>query len=146
MARGLILPFTVATSFFVLHARPSSLILFACSIVTVGFFIGVFLDGTTVSLIGVSFGVASSFLTSIHAVVIKRSLDVVKGNALHLSWYTNVLSAAVLAPIVLVVGEGPGIVDLFFGDRSGNNNVLWTFIWGSLITVNVFYLWRVTSC
>ena len=100
----MVLPFTVGTSFFLLHARPSLRILAACAVVTIGFFVGVFLDGAKVSPVGVFFGVASSMITAMHSVVIKRSLDVVKGSALHLSWYTTLMSAVALVPLFLLRG------------------------------------------
>ncbi|KAJ3008082.1 hypothetical protein NUW54_g3294 [Trametes sanguinea] len=109
VARGMVLPFTVCTSYFLLHSRPSLRILGACAVVTAGFFVGVFLDGTSVSLVGITFGVLSSMITAMHSVVIKKSLDVVHGSALHLSWYTNLLSAIVLAPALVLVGELPGV-------------------------------------
>ena len=58
VARGLVLPLTVATSYVMLHARPSLRILFSCSIVTLGFFVGVFLDAIPISLVGVFFSVS----------------------------------------------------------------------------------------
>lgn len=133
----MVLPFTVCTSFFVLHSRPSLRILLACLLVTMGFFVGVFLDGTEVSLIGVTFGVLSSMITAIHSVVIKRSLDVVKGSALHLSWYTNLYSAIALVPVVILSGEVPAIGALFAesGPLSTGISPLNTFLWGSAITV-----------
>lgn len=136
VARGMVLPFTVATSLIFLHARPSFLVLFACSLVTLGFFVGVFLDGTDVSIVGVSFGVASSMITALHSVVIKRSLEVVKGSALHLSWYTNLYSTILLLPIVILAGEGPGVSDLLFGTKVKDS--LSTFLWGSMITVRTY--------
>lgn len=150
VARGLVLPFTVAVSFVVLHARPTLKIFFACGIVTLGFFIGVFLDGTPVSLIGVSFGVASSAITAVHSVVIKKSLKVVGGSALALSWYMNVLSAAVLFPILLLAGEGPGITKLLFNVGElvvpqGSMSPLGTFGWGSLITGLLGFLMNIAS-
>ncbi|OBZ66450.1 GDP-fucose transporter 1 [Grifola frondosa] len=137
VARGMVLPFTVCTSYFLLHSRPSLRIFLACFIVTLGFFIGVFLDGTPISLVGVSFGVTSSMITALHSVVIKRSLDVVHGSALHLSWYTNLLSAVVLSPLVVVVGELPDVVQLLFGPNEagpGELSTLSTFALGSAIT------------
>ena len=102
-----------------------------------GFFVGVFLDGTEVSVIGVTFGVMSSMITAIHSVVIKRSLDVVKGSALHLSWYTNLYSAIALVPVIIVAGEIPAIVALFAepGPLTTGVSPLNTFLWGSAITV-----------
>ena len=138
VARGMVLPFTVATSYLFLHSRPSLLIILACSTVTFGFFVGVFLDGAKVSSVGVFFGVASSMITAMHSVVIKRSLDVVKGSALHLSWYTNLMSAVALVPIFLLRGEGPEIYNLVLAPRVvqlGSVDPLTTFMWGSAITV-----------
>ena len=132
----MVLPFTVCTSFFVLHSRPSFRILLACLLVTMGFFVGVFLDGTEVSVIGVTFGVLSSMITAIHSVVIKRSLDVVKGSALHLSWYTNLYSAIALVPIIVVSGEIPAIAALLDEPSPLSTGIspLNTFLWGSAIT------------
>jgi GDP-fucose transporter C1 len=146
VARGLILPFTVATSSFFLHTRPSLLILVACSIVTFGFFVGVFLDGTPISLLGIGFGVASSAITAIHSVVIKKSLPIVNGSALTLSWYTNLLSVLVLAPIVILAGEFPAIMKMVMSPTEvasttsvtvgGHFTPLHTFLYGSTITVS----------
>ncbi|ETW77247.1 GDP-fucose transporter [Heterobasidion irregulare TC 32-1] len=140
VARGLVLPLTVLTSFIFLNTRPSIRILLSCSIVTVGFFVGVFLDGTHVSTLGIVFGVASSLMTALHAVVMKRSLDVVGGSALHLSWYSNLLSAVVLAPCVLFAGEGSSVMDLLYR-RQG----LATFITGSTITGALGFLMSIAS-
>ncbi|KAF9045421.1 hypothetical protein BJ165DRAFT_1415450 [Panaeolus papilionaceus] len=150
VARGLVLPLTVLTSYIALHTRPSLHILLACALVTLGFFTGVFLDGTTVSFLGVAFGVASSAITAIHSVVIKQSLGVVGGSALSLSWYTNLLSAVVLAPIVLLAGEGGGIVRLMFGVdellvKEGSMTPLATFVWGSVITGALGFLMSIAS-
>ena len=141
VARGMVLPFTVGTSFFLLSARPSLRILAACAVVTGGFFVGVFLDGTKVSMVGVAFGVTSSMITALHSVVIKKSLDVVHGSALHLSWYTNLLSAFVLAPVIVLVGELPDVMKLLFGPNqaaAGEMSTLTTFVSGSIITVSRF--------
>ena len=140
VARGMVLPFTVGTSFFILHARPSLRILAACAVVTFGFFVGVFLDGTKVSMLGVFFGVVSSIITALHSVVIKKSLDVVHGSALHLSWYTNLLSTVVLAPVIVLAGEFPGVMKLLFGPNEsapGEMSTLATFVLGSVITVRI---------
>ena len=143
VARGLVLPFTVCTSLVFLHSRPSLRILFSCGLVTLGFFVGVFLDGTSVSAIGIMFGVASSAITATHSVVIKQSLPVVDGSALLLSWYTNLLSAVALCPIILLAGEGGGIMDLLTGGlvntrTDGGMGPVATFVWGSLITASLF--------
>ncbi|KAG2073871.1 hypothetical protein BDR04DRAFT_1072027 [Suillus decipiens] len=149
VARGLVLPFTVLTSYFFLSARPSLRILFSCSIVTLGFFVGVFLDSVPMVLAGVGFGVASSAITAMHSVVIKKSLDVVKGSAMNLSWYTNLLSAVVMIPIIVVAGEVPAITDLFFGagavPKEGKLSDLQTFVWGSFITGALGFMMSLAS-
>ena len=142
VARGLVLPFTVVVSFIFLHARPSLKVLSACGVVTLGFFVGVFLDGTPVSMLGILFGVASSAITAVHSVVIKKSLKAVNGSALALSWYMNLLSSALLFPVLLLAGEGPGVMKLLFNVREltvpeGSMSPLRTFIYGSLITVSI---------
>lgn len=147
IARGLLLPFTVATSYVFLHARPSSRIFVSCSVVTMGFLVGVFMDAIPISPFGITFGIISSAITAVHSVVIKKSLDVVHGSAMHLSWYTNLLSAVVMIPLVLLAGEGPAVFDLFFGPSpivpvQGELSALNTFIWGSLITVSIVWMFR----
>lgn len=97
---------------------------------------------------GISFGIISSAITALHSVVIKKSLDVVKGSALHLSWYTNLLSAAILIPGFVIMGELPEVNKLLFlpeinvlevpSPDSGGMTKLGTFLWGSLITVSFF--------
>ncbi|CAE6481635.1 unnamed protein product [Rhizoctonia solani] len=148
IARGLVLPFTVVTSVMFLRALPpSKRILLACSIVTGGFFTGVFLDHVTASglgskpstseakgpsMIGVFFGILSSMSTALQAVVIKRALDVVDGSAIDLAWYTNLLSAIGTLPIILLAGEVPSVVGLMFGTTT--NGALGTFLWGTAVT------------
>lgn len=53
-----------------------------------------------------------------------------KDSALHLSWYTNLVGAVVLLPLLILLGEGPDVIDLL----AGNGDVS-TFVWGSIITV-----------
>lgn len=137
----MVLPFTVLLSTIILAVAPSARASLAIVIVTAGFFIGVFLDGSPTTMRGILTGVVSSAVTALHSVVIKKSLDVVKGSALDLSWYTNALSAIVLLPIVFLAGEVPGIFELFAGveiTATTGMSKLHTFLWGSLITVRTF--------
>jgi len=143
VARGLLLPFTVAASFAVLKTRPSIRILLSCAFVTAGFFIGVLLDGTPLSLVGIGFGVASSSITALASVVIKQSHAVVGGSTILLSWYTNLLSAIVLAPLVLIAGEGPSVLTLLSGADGAAATT--TFLWGSLITGAVGFLMSIAG-
>jgi GDP-fucose transporter C1 len=137
---------TVFLSSLLLHTRPSLRILFSCLLVTSGFLVGVIMDNPSsrpisASWVGITFGLLSSLTTSLHAVVIKKSLAAVNGSALELAWYSNVLSACVLAPIVFLSGEVPDILDLFLGAVSPTDgdglSALATFVWGSAITVSL---------
>lgn len=73
-------------------------------------------------------------MTASHAVVIKRSLEVVGGSALNLSYYSNLLSALVLMPLIVLAGEGPEVMKLLVGEGDGFK----TIFWGSTITVRLF--------
>jgi len=136
VARGLVLPCTVVLSSLMLHSRPSLLILVSVVIVTSGFLLGVVLDLSpssglsTTTPLGVTFGILSSVTTALQAVVIKRSLDVVKGNAMDLAWYNNLLSSIIMIPCVVFAGEMGEITEMFFG----KGEALPAFIWGSAIT------------
>jgi len=137
VARGLVLPITVVMSSLLLHHRPTLSILSAVGIVTFGFLVDVALDLapgglTTTTPLGVTFGILSSITTALQAVVIKRSLDVVKGNAMDLAWYNNLLSSVIMIPCIFLAGEVPDVLDLFLG--AGNEKALSTFIYGSAIT------------
>ncbi|THU84435.1 hypothetical protein K435DRAFT_928066, partial [Dendrothele bispora CBS 962.96] len=141
VARGLVLPFTAFTSFIALHVRPSLRILLACAVVALGFFVGVFLDGTSVSLLGIFFSVVSSATTAVHSVAIKQSLNIVNGSALLPSWYTNLLSAVVLIPQTAVfAGEGPALLL-----QPGEMSALRTFRWGSAITGALGFMMSIAS-
>ena len=152
IARGLILPLTVILSLIFLKAsRPSVRVLAACAVVTAGFFVGVFLDSSpssasdsksTTSMLGILFGLISSLTTASHAIVIKRSLNLVNGDAIELAWYSNVLSSIVLIPIIWLVGEGGGIIELASSPLyvDGELSILGRFLWGSLVTGMVGWL------
>jgi len=148
VARGLVLPFTVALSATMLKTSPSNQILISCAIVTSGFFLGILIDNpssiTGSSPIGIFFGLVSSLTTAMHAVVIKRSFAVVQGNAIELAWYSNMLSACALIPLIILAGEAPDVLDLFNAIIGAESNVglrtLNTFLWGSVITGVVGFL------
>jgi len=67
--------------------------------------------------------------TAGHAIVVKRSLPVVKGSAMDLAYYSNLLSVGVMAPAVLVAESGH-VAEMFNIGGQG----LRTFVVGGLIT------------
>lgn len=105
VARGLVLPFTVFFSFLLLSSKSSITSLAAVGVVCVGFFLGVSAESLHTSTIGTLLGVFSSLTTSVHAIVVKRSLGVVKGSTMDLVYYNNLLSALLLFPLVYLSGE-----------------------------------------
>ncbi|KAI8809543.1 hypothetical protein BJ742DRAFT_755586 [Cladochytrium replicatum] len=107
VARSLILPFTLFQNWLFLGQRSSIPVLVCCSIIFSGFLIGTLMDHKGVESVnlGILFGVLSSITTSFHAVVIKSSVDAVRGSTLALVYYNNVLSTFAMVPVVYYTGE-----------------------------------------
>lgn len=105
--------------------------LLAVGIVCVGFMLGVSAENLHASSIGIALGVASSVTTAVHAIVVKRSLPIVQGSTINLVYYSNLLSAVVITPFVLVSGEIFVVLDMI----AGRGDQLGTFLWGAAITV-----------
>ncbi|KAG0318145.1 hypothetical protein BGZ99_005836 [Dissophora globulifera] len=112
IARGLVLPFTVIFAYVLLGQPSSSLVLAACFTVFCGFYTGVTSE-INVSSLGIIFGVVSSITTSLHAIVIKKSLGAVNNSSIDLVFYNNVLSLIVTTPIVFLSGEIGLVSELF---------------------------------
>lgn len=97
-----------------------------------------------VSRLGVLFGIGSSITTSLHAIVIKKSLEYVNGSAIDLVYYNNILSLITMAPIVLLSGEVPFVsMKLQEGDELSAFNrlligVAVTGVFGFLVNVAGF--------
>ncbi|KNZ55388.1 hypothetical protein VP01_2698g2 [Puccinia sorghi] len=129
IARGLVLPFTVLASYLFLDSRPSPNILSAVVIVCVGFLGGVKSDHLHTSQIGIALGILSSMTTSVHAIVVKRSLSVTS-SPIELAYYNNVFSAIFLLPMIPFTSE----IASFRALVSTGGRDLRTFLVGALIT------------
>lgn len=154
VARGLVLPITVVLSIAMKQGTPSALCQRCVMIITVGFFVGVFLDDPSMSkarnagIVGIIFGVISSFSTAVHAIVIKKSFAVVDGSAATLAWYSNFLSTVAIAPLIVIMGEVPEIVKLSaepLALRTFGIGVGLTGVFGFLISVAGLLSIKVTS-
>ncbi|KAF9103295.1 hypothetical protein BGX27_010638 [Mortierella sp. AM989] len=110
IARGLVLPFTVIFAYTLLGQPSSSLVLGACFIVFCGFYTGVTSE-INVSQLGIFFGVVSSVTTSLHAIVIKKSLGAVNNSSTDLAFYNNFLSCLATTPIVFLSGESSLVME-----------------------------------
>ncbi|ORX90874.1 hypothetical protein K493DRAFT_265247 [Basidiobolus meristosporus CBS 931.73] len=134
VVRSLALPFTLILSWIVLKNRCSASVNTACAVVCGGFLIGVLgeLNSLNTCITGIIFGVISSVTTATHAILIKKSLEVVNNNTMELVYYNTLLSAVVLVPVILLNSEIPGLFSLF-GSQENRAQVS-TFIVGVLIT------------
>ncbi|TPX31341.1 hypothetical protein SmJEL517_g05300 [Synchytrium microbalum] len=121
VARALVLPLTVIFTWTILKKPSSGRVILTCGIVCAGFLTGT-LDRSpgAVSLSGIIWGLASSVTTAFHSIVIKSSLDVVKGSTMDLVWYNNILSAVGLIPIVVLGGEVPTLYGLVADASAGS--------------------------
>ncbi|CAG8553592.1 6767_t:CDS:2 [Funneliformis caledonium] len=150
VARALVLPFTVLFSFMFLKQKTSHKILLACLVVCIGFFVGVSSERLSISFVGITFGICSSISTALHAIVIKKSLTVVKGNTLDLVYYNNILSAIAFMPLIFLFREQNQYSELFQNNSSGISKtfligILVTGFFGFLINVAGFLQIKVTS-
>lgn len=137
IARGLVLPITVFISWWLLGTRSSLPTLGAVAVVCIGFMAGVSADNMHTSVLGIVLGVASSVTTAVHAVVVKKALAIVS-NTLDLAYYSNLLSALVILPFVLLSGEAWVVLDMLTGEGEGPA-ALGTFLIGASITVSSPY-------
>lgn len=148
VARGLVLPFTVLASYLFLNSRPSPSILSTVLIVCVGFFWGVRADKLNTSWVGILLGVLSSITTSLHAIIVKRSLSITN-SSIDLAYYINLFSSLLLIPLIPFTSEIGTVAGLI---RTGGEplqifltGALVTGIFGFLISLAGFLSIKVTS-
>lgn len=139
VARGLILPFTVFFSFFLLSQKFSLGTMAGVVVTTGGFLVGVSTESLSTSYLGITFGITSSITTSVHAIFVKKALNVVKGSTFDFVYYTNLLSALAIGPLMLIAGEGPLILELCGLGGAGEERLISekdsrTFFFGSFVT------------
>ena len=165
IARGLVLPLTIGVQAFDSRATPAMPVIIAGSVVTLGFFFGVAPSkpaaeaaaaatavATSSPVVSLIWGVMSSFMTAIHAILIKRSLPYVDNSAIQLAYWTNASAAAILLPFVLFDGEVSSVwtsltygqfTDPLAGSSTSTGIPDWdwkTFVIGCLITGVVGFL------
>ena len=130
------LPLTIAVSSVFSKSTPSRNVLIAAGIVTLGFMWGVAPSSDSVpaasipSTLSLFYGVLSSLFIAFHAVLIKSSLPYCNNSTIELAWWTNVGSAILLFPFVLLRQEPSRLFDL-----AQTNTWDWSvFFSGSLVT------------
>ncbi|GJE85811.1 nucleotide-sugar transporter-like protein [Phanerochaete sordida] len=137
IARGLVLPLTIAVSSVQTRNLPSRRVLLAAGVVTLGFLLGVaphtFANiqwRSAPSGLSIFYGVLSSLFIAVHAVLIKSSLPHVHNSTIQLAYWQNLGSAAFLAPFILIQGEYGRLLELTHSSE-WNGSV---FVWGSIVT------------
>ncbi|KAJ3384155.1 hypothetical protein HDU92_003750 [Lobulomyces angularis] len=119
VARSLVLPFTVVFTKVILKQSSSILVLLSCLMVCSGFLVGTKFDPTNPTQIlmnnkGVYFGILSSITTSLHAIIIKKSLNLVEGKTFELVYYNNLFTFIGLIPVLILNGEIFSFFNKFF--------------------------------
>jgi len=135
IARGMVLPLTIAVSCAHTHARPSARVFIAAGIVTLGFLTGISPNknlpvSASPSVVSLVYGMLSSLFIAVHAVLIKASLPYCNNSTIELAYWTNLGSAIMVAPFIFLNGE---VGTFLFLTRSAE----WdgrTFVYGSVIT------------
>lgn len=143
IARGMVLPLTIAASSVQTRTRPSLLVVLAATCVTIGFLLGIAPSrslplNATPSGLSLLYGLLSAVFIALHAVLIKSSLGYVENSAIHLAYWTNLGSAIMLLPVLFADGEVARLVVLL-----GDPLIAWDwtpFLWGSLVTGVFGYL------
>ena len=128
----------MALSVLFLGKSSSPLVLLSCAIIFIGFMVGTALDALTYDSLGFVFGVFSAGTTAAHAIVIKKTLNVIGDNTMDLVYYNNLLSAIVLLPYILFSGElglAAKMLSAEEGNGSSNLDPLSVFLLGSFLTV-----------
>ncbi|CAE6462679.1 unnamed protein product [Rhizoctonia solani] len=154
IARGLVLPLTIAVA--AIHGRktPSLLVIVSASLVTGGFLVGTTPSATittATSQAGLIYGVLSALAISVHAVLISAALPKVHGSALELAYWTNAGTAVLLAPVMLLDGEAQKlwVMSCAWIDGSVQQttmNIDWrVFLVGSFVTGTFGFLFCVAS-
>ncbi|GAB1517384.1 hypothetical protein RhiTH_000432 [Rhizoctonia solani] len=143
IARGLVLPLTIAVAAIHGQKTPSLLVLVAATLVTGGFLIGTTHSATitaATSQSGLLYGVLSALAIAVHAVLIGAALPKVHGSALELAYWTNAGTAVLLMPVLLLTGEAQKLWSVsqawaYGSAQQPNININWNvFLVGSFVT------------
>jgi GDP-fucose transporter C1 len=135
IARGLVLPLTIAVVSISTGIPPTFPVVACAAVVTVGFFLGTSFsqDLPTRAILpplALFYGFLSSLAIALHAVLVKSSLSHVNGSPTMLSYWANIGCAALLGSLAIVKGE----VAEFLLMVDGGGWDWTTFAWGNLIT------------
>ncbi|POW21347.1 hypothetical protein PSHT_02503 [Puccinia striiformis] len=104
-------------------------------IICLGFILGVSSERFTVSHLGVFLGILSSITTSIHAIIVKKTLEKVP-STIALTYYSNGLSALIVFPLIFILVK----LKLFFNSSQTVSTVSKLFLLALLSPVSLGFL------
>jgi len=135
IARGLVLPLTIAVAAISSGVRPTFYVVGCASVVTIGFFLGTSFSQdlparAILPPLALFYGFLSSLAIACHAVLVKSSLSYVNGSPTMLSYWANLGSAVLLGSLAVFKGEVSEFVQMV----NGGGWDWTTFAWGNLIT------------
>lgn len=104
VARSLTIVFNVIFDFVVLGQVTSPKAMACCALVVVGFALGN-VEEMRWSLVGVVFGVTSSFFVAMNSIFVKKKFALVDNNPWKITLYNNVNASYLFIPLILFSGE-----------------------------------------
>ncbi|CAL2049383.1 unnamed protein product [Caenorhabditis brenneri] len=107
IGRSLATVFNVFLTPHMLGEMPSKNIHLACFLIIIGFSIGSGEKdiGNELSVNGVFFGIAASFVVALNAILTKTALPKVGNCIWKLTWYNNVLASILFIPFMMLTGD-----------------------------------------
>eukprot|EP00111_Clytia_hemisphaerica_P021804 TCONS_00064105-protein len=107
VARALTTFFNIVFSYFILGQKTSVRAIACCSLIILGFSLGVKEEGQLVDLSykGVFFGVLGSFFVCMNAIFTKRCMPAVDGNIWRLQMYNNFNAVFFFVPLIIINGD-----------------------------------------
>ncbi|KAJ7104437.1 hypothetical protein B0H15DRAFT_766483 [Mycena belliarum] len=138
IARGLLLPFTIIVASLFTRTMPGVNVLFAASIVTLGFFVGVapsLYPGSSAGAAkepfkAIVYGFLSCLVLSVHAVLSKAATAHVTHSVVALAYWGNLMMSVMMVPCILLNGE----LDMLHRRLMSPEEDWTTFVVGSAIT------------
>jgi GDP-fucose transporter C1 len=110
VARSLTIVFNVFLDYLILGQRTSLAAIVCLALVIFGYALG---NDQEVrwSLLGVLFGLASSFFVALNSIFVKKNLAHVDNNPWKLTLYNNLNAAVLFLPLILLTGEGSELLN-----------------------------------
>lgn len=130
VTRSLTTVFNVILTFILLGQTTSVNALMCCSIIVIGFFLGVDQEFTA-PLVGVIFGVCSSIFVALYSIYVKKVLPDMDDNSWRLMLYNNFNSSFLFLPLILFSGETKLIYENL-------NSVLTLYFWTMMSLGGIF--------